>query len=461
MSGSRAAKVLVIGSGGREHALAWKLAQSDRVGQVIVAPGNDGMPAEWERWPARLGGNASDARPEFERLAKRCRDEGVDLAVIGPDDPLAAGIVDVFEAAGQLTFGPRQAAARMEWSKAFAKEVMIAAGVPTARYVRVGSAAEGIDFLKKTEWGQGWVVKADRLALGKGVVVCSTQAEAIAAVESLIAVSGSLVIEERLSGEELSWMAFCDGKRCALLEPARDYKRLKDGDEGPNTGGMGAISPVPGIPAHFEERVRREIFEPVLAELAKRGTPFAGLLYAGLMVDVARDQIWVIEFNSRFGDPETQVLVPRIEGDLYRWCEASARGDLSRLPGKVPFEREAAVVVVGAAAGYPAQPEKGVEIPGLMWPARDGAIVFWAGVARAPGQSPEGSPRLVTNGGRVFGSMGRGVTLEQARARAFAQLKSHAFQAMQYRRDIGFFPGPGEAVSAVDPKLGAVRGGAK
>ncbi len=424
---SGASCVLVIGSGGREHALAWKLSQSPRVARVLVAPGNDGMPVEWTRLAP---GPLEPAR--FRELARAALAAGVDLAVIGPDDPLAAGIADAFRAEGLLTFGPSAAAARLEASKAFAKEVMTAAGVPTAKFVVVDSIERAHAFLRETPWGDGWVIKADGLALGKGVVVCASREEALSAASNLMALSGSLVIEERLSGEELSWMAFCDGNRAALLEPARDYKRVSDNDQGPNTGGMGAISPVSGIPESFYERVRREVFQPVLDEMNQRGTPFQGLLYAGLMVDLARDKIWVIEFNARFGDPETQVLLPRVEGDLLDWCEASALGDLSRLPSRVPFLADTAVVVVGAAKGYPSSPESGRKIEGLRWEAPEGARVFWAGVKRVDGE-------LVSSGGRVFGALGLGRDLEQARSRAYVLMKQVSFQGMQYRRDIGYF----------------------
>jgi phosphoribosylamine--glycine ligase len=272
-------------------------------------------------------------------------------------------------------------------------------------------------------------VKADGLALGKGVRVCATREEALAAADELIRVSGSLVLEERLSGEEVSWLAFSDGKRCALLEPARDFKRLRDGDQGPNTGGMGAFSPVPGMTPELGERIRREVILPTLAELARRGTPFRGVLYAGLMVDPARDKFWVIEFNSRFGDPETQVLLPRMAGDLYEWCLACARGDLGGLPPSVPFSRERGVFVVGAARGYPESPEKGARIEGdLSEPGeRDG--VFVAGARR------EGAGH-VTSGGRVLGALGLGPDFAAARERAYARLGRVRFEGMQFRKDI-------------------------
>lgn len=435
--------VVVIGSGGREHALAWKLSLSPEISRLIVAPGNDGMDAKWERWETTLSG-----REEFARLARRAREERVDLVVVGPDNPLADGIVDVMTEHGVAVFGPTAAAARIEASKAFAKDVMKSAGVPTAEFVVAPNADEARRYLRSAPWGgvaggrtRGWVVKADGLALGKGVHVCGTLEEGVAAVDKIVALatdSPKLVIEERLTGEEISWFALCDGERVALMEPARDYKRVRDGNEGPNTGGMGAFSPVPGLPDGLEARVRREVFEPVLAEMRRRGCPFRGVLYAGLMWDAASAAaadggLWVIEFNARFGDPETQVVVPRVEGDLLPWLEAVARGDLSQLPARVPFSREPAVYVVGAARGYPEQPEKGRTIAGVA-PAPE---VFCAGVKRAPGGSPDASGgALVSNGGRVLGALGRGATLAAARAQAYERLARVSFEGMHYRTDV-------------------------
>jgi phosphoribosylamine--glycine ligase len=429
--------VLVVGGGGRENAIAWKLSRSPGVSKLVVAPGNPGFAPAWERWPVALG----DGRPAFEALARRARAEGVTLAVIGPDNALADGIADVFEEAGVPTFGPRAAAARIEASKAFAKDVMAKAGVPTARFQTVRSASEAERFLGEVEWGTGWVVKADGLALGKGVRVCQTRQEAIQAARELVAISGSLVIEERLQGQELSWLAFCDGERAALLEPARDYKRLLEGDEGPNTGGMGAFSPVPGITPELGDRALREIFLPTLKELKSRGAEFRGVLYAGLMVDFSgpHPRLNVLEFNARFGDPETQVLLPRMEGDLLEWCRACASGDLSRLPSRVPFSRDAAVVVIGAAPGYPESPEKGIHLERLEAALRGNVApsghagekpaYFCAGVG-------ENAGAWVSAGGRVFGAMGYGATLESARTQAYARLDQAAFARMQGRRDI-------------------------
>ena len=264
--------VLIVGGGAREHALAWKLSQSPHVTRMIMVPGNAGMSKEWERWTVSL----SEGREGFRELARRARESEVSLAIIGPDNPLAEGIVDVFEEYDIRTFGPRAGAARIESSKAFAKEVMQAAGVATARFWAANSESEAIKILKSVPWfpGKGWVVKADGLALGKGVRVCQTQEEALIAAHELFPVSGTLVIEEQLQGKELSWMAFCDGSQCSLLEPARDYKRLLDGNLGPNTGGMGAFSPVEEISPERAQEVRETVFLPVLREMKKRELNF-------------------------------------------------------------------------------------------------------------------------------------------------------------------------------------------
>ncbi|MEO5971434.1 MAG: phosphoribosylamine--glycine ligase, partial [Bdellovibrionia bacterium] len=385
--------VLVIGSGGREHALAWKLSLSPQVSRIVVAPGNAGMPKAWERWPGASSNPTASAGPNlsevgFQTLAEKAVAEGIDLVVVGPDNPLADGIVDVFEAAGLLVFGPTAGAAQIEASKAFAKAVMKSAGIPTAKYWVAESQEEARKILRSVPWEgpdkRGWVVKVDGLAFGKGVKVCNSLAESLEAVNSLAGGGPSfaitLVIEERLQGEELSWMAFCDGERCALLQPARDYKRLLDNDLGPNTGGMGSFSPVPGVPESWTERVRESVFLPALREMKRRGNPFKGLLYAGLMVDFASNQFWVLEFNARFGDPETQVLMPRIDGDLYPWLKAAAEGNLSSLPPVVPFKKEAAVVVVAASGGYPDSPRVGKQIKSEVLNETD---YFFAGVKSA------------------------------------------------------------------------------
>ena len=411
--------VLVIGSGGREHALAWKLAQSALVSKVIVAPGNDGMPAEWDRWQ-----DAPDL--SYDELASRAEVAGVTLAVIGPDQALAAGIVDVFTDYDIAVFGPSQKAARLEASKSFAKEVMSSAGVSTPRYHLVRSVGEATSFFEMVGEQGGWVVKADGLALGKGVHVSSSIPDALQAVERMLKISDQVLLEEKVSGEEISWLAFCDGEHAVLLDPARDYKRIGTGDTGPNTGGMGAFSPVPGVPSGFSERLRKEVFEPVLAEMKKRGAPFRGILYAGLMVDFKSDRYSVLEFNARFGDPETQALLPRMSGDLFEWCMACANSDLSKMPKAVSFSGERSVFVVAASAGYPEKPEVGSEITGEI----ADPVFFTAGVKR------NGRGRLETSGGRVFGALGMAPDFASARKQAYARLAGASFSGMQFRTDI-------------------------
>ena len=425
--------VLVIGSGGREHAIAWRLAQSSQVTRIIVAPGNAGMPTEWERWilPVAQG---SFTHRDFESLAQRAKDEGVCLAVVGPDDLLAAGIVDVFDSHGVPCMGPTAQAAKIEASKSFAKDVMVAAQIPTARFWSVESLEEAKKILRSVPWnpGGGWVIKADGLALGKGVQVCESFEVAEKAVHELFPLSRRLVIEEKLVGDEISWMAFCDGSRCALLDTARDYKRLLDHNEGPNTGGMGAFSPIPNLPADLEKRVRDQVFLPALEEMRKRGTPFRGVLYAGLMIDLKKDQFWVLEFNARFGDPETQVLLPRIEGDFFEWCLAIAKGDLSSLPERVPFVKDVALYVVAASKGYPGKVDAGKMIEFKTSPI---GTYFFSGV-RHEGHG------LVSAGGRVLGALGCGSNLEMARDSAYRLIEEVHFDGMQFRTDIGDMTSP-------------------
>lgn len=439
-------KVLIIGSGGREHTIAWKLAQSPKVSGLVVAPGNDGITKEsvfghstsktFERWECILG----KGEEHYEPLAKRAQSEGIGLAVIGPDNPLSEGIVDIFEKHQILTFGPRKKAAQLESSKAFAKEVMAAAGVPTAKYKKFEELAEALFFIQEVEWGKGWVVKADGLAFGKGVEVCSDRKQASRAVERLFKISGSLVIEEKLEGEEISWMALCDGKNVVLLDPARDYKPLRENNRGPNTGGMGAYSPVPEV---MRDEVflflKKNVFQPILAEMRNREIPFQGVLYGGFMWDVRQSelekQFKVLEFNARFGDPETQVLLPRMQGDFYDWCRACASGKLDQMPARVDFSSQAAVTVVVAAPGYPENPEKDLPIsfedfsPVKVSKDLISPPCFYAGVKKKNGQ-------FVTDGGRVLSVLGLGDSLSQASDRAYEQLSQLKFDRMHYRRDI-------------------------
>ena len=431
---SARARVLVLGSGGREHALCYGLAQSPEVAHVICAPGNDGMESNIERWPARL-----TQKESFTELADRALAARVDLVVVGPDDPLALGITDVFAKAGLRVFGPTQAAAQLEWSKSFAKEILRDVGAPTARGVTVRSFEEAERFLRSVVFGQtsesGWVVKADGLALGKGVVVCSRLDQALSAAAQLIAVSGSLVIEEKVTGEELSWIAFCDGSDFRLLEPARDHKRRDDLDLGPNTGGMGAYSPVEGIPSDLKRRVSEQIFAPVLRAMKARGAPFVGALYAGLMWNRATDALWVIEFNARMGDPETQVLVPRLGPRLYSWLEASASGKLGSL-GEIEMTDQASVAVVLASPGYPDSPQLGELLGDLSQVCAP--TVFFAGVRQsADASSPSHGHGLVASGGRVLAVQALGDSVALAAEMAYQTIQKLKLPRLHYRRDIG------------------------
>jgi phosphoribosylamine--glycine ligase len=396
-------KVLVVGSGGREHALAWKLAQSDALAELHAAPGNPGIAALARCHPIRMN--------DVEGLLGLCREHELDLVVIGPEAPLVAGVADRLRRAGVTVFGPGAEAARIEGSKSFAKEVMEAAGVPTAAELAAVRAP--------------CVVKADGLAAGKGVFVCRTQAEADAAWEQARALGDSVVVEELLEGEEVSLFALTDGFDTIPLAPAQDSKRLLDGDEGPNTGGMGSYSPTPFLrPEEIDELVET-VHRPVLAELAARGAPFIGLLYAGLML--TSDGPRVLEFNCRFGDPETQAILPRLEGDFLGALTRAAGGALEGV--KLSAGPEAAVSVVLAAAGYPDAPEPGAQIGGIEEAEASGALVFHAGTAVRDG-------RLVSAGGRVLNVTGLGESVAEARERAYAAVERIDFPGAQFRRDV-------------------------
>ena len=395
--------MLIVGSGGREHALAWKLSQSDRLGELHAAPGNPGI--------ARLGGCHPVRAEDADGLRALAQDLEIDLAVIGPEAPLVAGIADELRHAGIAVFGPSGAAARIEGSKSFAKEVLAAAGVPTAATMPIARPP--------------CVVKADGLAAGKGVFVCRTQEELDAALLAASALEGPLVIEELLEGDELSVFALTDGDRTIALPAARDYKRAGDGDTGPNTGGMGAHSPVPGVSEANVEELVEQVHRPVLAELARRGSLFQGCLFAGLML--TGDGPRVLEFNCRFGDPETQAILPRLEGDLLVALGGAARGDLRG--AELQTSRRAAVIVVVAGGGYPEQSDTGSPIAGVDDAEALGALVFHGGTAlRGDG--------LVTNGGRILGVTGVGDDLEQARALAYDGAARIDFEGARFRRDI-------------------------
>jgi phosphoribosylamine--glycine ligase len=406
-------KVLIVGSGGREHALAWKLGRSPAVGELHAAPGNPGIAALGECHPVR----AEDG----EGLLSLCRELGVDLVVVGPEVPLVVGLVDTLRRGGVAAFGPTRAAARIEGSKAFAKDVLEAAAVPTARRLSVARPP--------------CVVKADGLAAGKGVFVCHSQEELDIALRAAARLGGDLLIEELLEGEEVSLFALTDGKRALPLAPAQDFKRVGDGDTGPNTGGMGSYSPVPGLGEPEAEELVETVHRPVLAELARRGTPFSGLLYAGLML--TEDGPQVLEFNCRFGDPETQSILPRIESDLLPLLWGAATGDLD---GDVALADGAAVTVVLASRDYPERSDSGTPIEGVEEAESTGALVFHAGTASH-------GERLVTNGGRILAVTATGDDVAAARTAAYEAADRISFDGMRLRRDIALAAAEGHVRS--------------
>jgi phosphoribosylamine--glycine ligase len=394
--------VLLVGSGGREHALAWKLSQASSVTELHAAPGSPGIAALGECHPIRAEDN--------EAVLALARSLDADLVVVGPEAPLVLGAADVLRHGGVAVFGPAAAAARIEGSKAFAKDVMAAAGVPTASTLAVARPP--------------CVIKADGLAAGKGVFVCRSQSELDAALVAMNALGGPFVVEELLEGPEVSVFAVCDGSRAVALVAAQDFKRAYDGDQGPNTGGMGSYAPVPGLGAGVLEEVLESVHRPVLAELRRRGSPFVGLLYAGLML--TPDGPRVLEFNCRFGDPETQSVLPLLEVYLGELLAAAASGELSGI--SVEAVDRAAVTVVLAAARYPEAGDRGSEIIGCA-AAEEKGLVFHAGTARH-------GERLVTNGGRVLNVTGLGATVADARSAAYAGAGEIAFDGGWYRRDI-------------------------
>jgi len=395
-------KVLVVGSGGREHALAWKLAQSPHCEELHAAPGNPGI--------ASLGRCHPIHAEDGEGLLAFCSHNEIDLAVIGPDAPVVAGVGDLLRHAGIAVFGPSADAARIEGSKTFAKEVMDAAGVPTAQRLAVARPP--------------CVVKADGLAAGKGVFVCRTQAELDEGLRAVAAFGESIVIEELLEGEEISLFAICDGREAVALAPAQDFKRAGDGDVGPNTGGMGAYSPVPGIGEAETQELLDTMHKPVLAELARRGNPFVGLLYGGLMLTPQGPR--VLEFNARFGDPETQSILPRLDGDLLETLHGAATGAVGE---GLEAVSEAAVTVVIAAADYPASGDTGTLIEGIDAAEAGGALVFHAGTAVRDGM-------LVTNGGRILNVTALGKDVADARAKAYDAVGKISLAGMRFRTDI-------------------------
>ena len=416
--------ILVIGSGGREHALAWRIAQSPRVAKVFVAPGNAGTALD-----ARL---TNVAITDIAELAAFARENDVALTVVGPEAPLAAGVVDAFRAAGLRIFGPTQYCAQLESSKDFAKAFMQRHGIPTAGYQTFTDAAEARDYV--TAKGAPIVIKADGLAAGKGVVVAMTLSEAHAAIDDMLLgnkmgeAGARVVIEDFLEGEEASFIVMVDGEHVLPMATSQDHKRLLDGDKGPNTGGMGAYSPAPVVTPEVHERAMREIILPTVAGMKKDGHAYTGFLYAGLMID-KQGQPYTIEFNCRFGDPETQPIMARMQSDFTELLDAGVDGKLDQVEAK--WASGVALGVVLAAAGYPDAPQKGAVISGIPAETADG-MVFHAGTA----EDAEG--RAVVSGGRVLCAVGLGDTVADAQARAYQVADQIAFDGCQLRRDIGY-----------------------
>ncbi len=426
-------KILVIGGGGREHALAWRLAQSPRVKTVFVAPGNAGT--------AREPHVQNIPITDLAALADFAQQEAVNLTVVGPEAPLAAGVVDLFRARGLRIFGPTQAAAQLESSKAFAKAFMQRHDIPTARHRTFENVNEAVAYVKGH--GAPIVVKADGLAAGKGVVVAMTTQEAVDAVKAIFSVGPTtagavattatadrarVVIEEFMEGEEASFIVVSDGVRAVVLASSQDHKRLKTGDEGPNTGGMGAYSPAPVVTPNVHARVLKEIIHPTLQGMASEGMPFTGFLYAGLMIDKA-GRPRTVEFNARLGDPEAQVIMMRYRSDLTDLLIQAADGKLGE-ETEVQWDRRVALGVVMAAAGYPQSPRRGDLIEGLP-AASEAAMVFHAGTQF------DAQNRVVTDGGRVLCVTALGDSTRQAQQAAYEWLKPIRFDGSQHRSDIG------------------------
>ena len=419
--------LLVVGSGGREHALAWRLAQSERVKKVWVAPGNGGTAHEPKLQNLPL--------TEIDSLAEFARREQVAFTVVGPEAPLASGIVDVFRDKGLRIFGPTKAAAQLESSKDFAKAFMKRHGIPTAEYETFTDAAAAHAYVDRR--GAPIVIKADGLAAGKGVVVATSLEEAHAAIDAMLidnrmgSAGARVVIEDFLDGEEASFIVLVDGRNVLALASSQDHKRLLDGDEGPNTGGMGAYSPAPVVTPEIHAKVMREIIMPTVNGMARDGIPFTGFLYAGLMIDAA-GQPRTLEFNCRMGDPETQPIMARIRSDLAAVFEKAIDGRLDE--AEITWDRRTALGVVLAAHGYPEDPRKGDPITGLPANGNDpeaDCLVFHAGTVESDG-------RILTSGGRVLCITGLGDSVKIAQARAYQGIDSIRFDGMQYRRDIGY-----------------------
>lgn len=414
-------KVLVVGSGGREHALCWKIAQRPDT-EVYVAPGNIGM--------VDVATLVNIKVDDIAGLVDFAKAEGIDLTVVGPELPLTLGIVDAFQEAGLACFGPNKAAAKLEGSKAFSKELMKKYGIPTAAFDTFTDVEKAKAFVD--EIGVPCVAKADGLAAGKGVIICMTREEADKAIEDMLTdhafgdASATIVIEEYMVGPEVSVLAFADGKSVLPMVSAQDHKRIFDGDKGPNTGGMGAYSPAPVYTEALSAEVNKTIIEPTIAAMAAEGTPFTGILYTGLMLTEKGPR--VLEYNVRFGDPETQPIMVRMKSDIVALFQACVDGKLDE--ATLEWHDEAAVCVIMASGGYPASSEKGVPIHGLDDIAAEEAIVFHSGTAEKDGE-------IVTNGGRVLGVTAKDATIKGAIDKAYAAVEKINFDHMQFRRDIG------------------------
>jgi len=414
-------RILVIGRGGREHAIVWALKKSPRIEKIYCAPGNAGI--------AQLAENVDIGEMEFDRLVGFAKEQAIDLVVVGPDDPLAAGIVDEFEAAAIPVYGPRKNAAEIEGSKIFMKNLLRKYNIPTAKYETFTDYELAKAYLAQQP--VPIVIKADGLAAGKGVTVCFTREEAAQALEETMvsksfgAAGDKVVIEEFLEGQEMSILAFVDGETVRAMSPAQDHKQVFDNDKGPNTGGMGTYSPLPHIDPSIIEDAIENIIKPTARAMVSEGRPFRGVLFAGLMI--TKDGPKTIEFNARFGDPETQVVLPKLETELLDIFLASINGKLADI--EIRWSDEAAVCVVLASGGYPGSYPKGFPIEGLDNVTVPGALVFHAGTASKDG-------RIVTNGGRVLGVVGRGAGIAEARANAYAAAEGITFQGKQNRTDI-------------------------
>ena len=416
-------KVLIVGSGGREHTIAWAAAKSPKVDKIYCAPGNAGI------------GQIAECVPigamEFDKLVAFAKEQAIDFTIIGMDDPLVGGIVDVFEAEGLRVFGPRKNAAIIEGSKAFSKDLMKKYHIPTAAYETFTSPEDAMEYLQTAK--MPIVLKADGLALGKGVLICQTREEALEGVKTLMldkqfgSAGDTIVVEEFMTGREVSVLAFCDGKTVKCMTSAQDNKRAKDGDQGLNTGGMGTFSPSPFYTEEVKDFCEKYVYQPTIDAMAAEGRPFTGVLFTGLML--TEDGPKVLEYNARFGDPETQVVLPRMKTDMIEVMEACVDGRLEEV--QLEFEDNAAVCVVLASDGYPEAYEKGKLITGFEnFQDKEGYYVFHAGTKN----TEEG---IVTNGGRVLGVTAKGATLKEARANAYEATKWINFENKYMRNDIG------------------------